>query len=342
MPTDETWTVSPGGGGDYTTLEAAVTAKVTGRNLVTADVTVTIQVDDQTTETLNVTLNATTDATRYVVIKAAAGAENKGVQGQGGGCSWSSLTGGGACLDIDMNYLTIQDLHFTFPSMSFRQMMDISSSGGNDNLVIERCMFYDIGTTASSYDWQDNGITINGGDHEIIIRNCIFDSITSSGIQVTSQTTADSIEIYHCSLYDCERDYNDADTGGIGSYQNSNSPILVIGCISCNSGARDFHGSQMSTSCRDNVSSDTSSPGTNNTDNAVVTDEWTAPATSDFTVKSGATIRNYVATTIVTKDVTGADRGAASHDCGAFDEDAGAGGVALPLFVHHYAQQGAR
>jgi len=67
MATTETWTVKSSGG-DYTTIAAAVAAKVTSRDLVAADVVVSIELYRNTVESPTIGTGATTDATRYVSL----------------------------------------------------------------------------------------------------------------------------------------------------------------------------------------------------------------------------------------------------------------------------------
>ena len=200
MPTTETWTVKASGG-DYTTLAAALAAKVTNRNLVTDDVVVVIELYINTVESVTIGTGATMDATHYVVISG--GAYNGGVYADDGfkhrGRPWGAKASiiGGACISpVTGSVIKIYDLTLTsegggsasirtggtvattmtivrcqFTSSRHWGLLDDSS--GSSTYTFDSCLFWRAPTatesTPTAWVWLNtgSGATVN-------LNNCIM------------------------------------------------------------------------------------------------------------------------------------------------------------------------
>lgn len=175
--TVRTVTVKPSGG-DYTTLNAAFAGEV--GNLVSLDRQLDIVCDAFSDTTMaNTGAGWTTDATRFVRVKAAAGAENKGIKDQG-----YHVTGDGNRGVLSyISHLRFEDIQIAATSggIGLQQVADVG------DIRVDRC--YVIGLS-------NEGIRIPArasGSGTLLVRN----SVVVGGLSHAA-TSLVTLYVYNC------------------------------------------------------------------------------------------------------------------------------------------------
>lgn len=174
MPTTEIKTIKPGGGGDYTTLNAWYAAEVT--NLVTADKIKVAEVysgGNCLSGQLQMT-GWTTDATRYVIIRPASGEGHVGIYDETK--AYGSVSGSNqAAIENRANFTRIIGMQLKTTGISVSPAVHQQSQC--QGTLVDKCILVCTSTT-------DSCLRISGGGSPSphVCRNSVLLATSSSSV----------------------------------------------------------------------------------------------------------------------------------------------------------------
>ena len=254
MPTIVTKTIKPGGGGDYTTLEAAEAALQS--NLVTADQQLVLECYAGNVGLLEFTPGAwTVDATRNIVVTVHPSARHAGVYSTSGKAYLSG--------DLTAGPIEIQCGIVNFPNYTVIEWLQIEQTANESNVrgisnnnSIGCHIRYNIvkPNPASTTNWSAGAAGIYGGT-DVAGNNYIYNNIVYGWNIITGNAGITTVNHASGKTY-C---YNNTVVGCDIGIKDTYNGIVAKNNL-CSGNTTDFS-SAFGTGSDYNASSDTSAPG---------------------------------------------------------------------------------
>jgi hypothetical protein len=311
---------SGGGTGlDWTNAYTSLSAMVTGEasDLATAGnwLHVYCRASAGTADTTTATINGfTTSADSYVLIEAADG--DQAVKSGVDTSRYRIAVSSGSAVIIWDNHVRLSGLQISTTDGNEDGVVVANTAAGSD-VRIDGCYIY--GNTTGRY-----AIWSSDADTTLTITNSIIYQWNSRGINISGGVA----HIYHTVSWN--------DSGCFGGIRNDGGTVDVVNCFCANNyEGYDIRDCDTVDHCAsdDGTGTNAVAPASGDWDN-----EFVDPSNGDFTLlNTGNCYHGGVTGTGVATDIEGDAYDASTPSIGC-DEYVAAGGIAIPVMMHHYAQ----